>query len=422
MLLFLQKVLGGMCLFSRYGLNMVQNRISSLLGLVLLCFAAPCLCQSVTDTQQQVEMHLQEAHRLLGENKPEAAIPEFQKILALDPSNLDARGNLGVLLFFQGKYADAVPELREVVRAKPDLWKLQALLGMGERRMGDNADARIDLEKAFPELQEKKVRVEVGLELIELYTATEELDKASVVAGVLLNLDPENQEILYASYRIHSDLAREAILSLSLVAPKSALMYQVMAHEAARRGDTAAAIQDDREALKLNPKLPGIHFELAEMLNRLPKSAGSGAEIESEYEAALAQNPLDEKAYLRLGEIAARENDHQKAFDLYSQAVKLQPDDAEACYELAKMLLNLEQPEKAEKLLEHAAQIDPTNAVIHFRLSTVYRRLGRNADAVREVEEYRKYKDLKEQLRETYRELHLDPSKLDIDENVSGKE
>jgi tetratricopeptide (TPR) repeat protein len=411
-----------MSLFSRYGLSMVQNRILSLLGFVLLCFAAPCLCQSVSDTQQQVEVHLQEAHRLLSENKPEAAIPEFQKILALDPSNLDARGNLGVLLFFQGKYADAVPELRAVVRVKPDLWKLQALLGMGERHTGDSVDARVDLEKAFPELQEKKVRVDVGLELIELYTATEELDKASAVAGVLLNLDPENQEVLYASYRIHSDLARAAILSLSLVAPKSALMYQVMAHEAARRGDTAAAIQDDREALKLNPKLPGIHFELAEMLNRLPKNAASSVEIESEYEAALAQNPFDEKADLRLGEIAARDNHQQKAFDLYSRAVKLQPDDPEACYELAKILLTMEQPEKAEKLLEHAVQLDPTNAVIHFRLSTVYRRLGRDADAVREVEEYRKYKDLKEQLRETYRELHLDPHKLDMDEGASGKE
>jgi tetratricopeptide (TPR) repeat protein len=403
-------------------LSMIPNCISGLLSLALLCFTAQGLCQSSTDTQQEVETHLQEAHRLLSENRPEAAIPEFQKILALDPSNLDARGNLGVLLFFQEKYADAVPALREVVRAKPDLWKLQALLGMGERRIGDSAAARSDLEKAFPELQDKKVRVDVGLELIELYTATEELDKASNIAGTLVSLDPENQEVLYASYRIHSDLAREAVLSLSLVAPKSALMYQVMAHEAARQGDTVTAIQDDREALKLNPKLPGIHFELAEMLNRLPKNAASSAEIKQEYEFALVENPFDEKADLRLGEIAALDNNHQKAFDLYSQAVKLQPDDPEACYELAKMLLNMEQPEKAEKLLEHAVQMDPTNAVIHFRLSTVYRRLGRDADAVREVEEYRKYKDLKEQLRETYRQLHLDPHKLDMDESASGKE
>jgi hypothetical protein len=81
---------------------------------------------------------------------------------------------------------------------------------------------------------------------------------------------------LYAAYRIYSDMAREAILSLSLEAPKSALIYQAAAHEAARRGDTAGAIVDFGQALKINPKLPGLHFELAEMLSSLPSTSAGG--------------------------------------------------------------------------------------------------------------------------------------------------
>ena len=387
----------------------------------VLCLAIPCLCQSVSDAQQQADAHLRQAHLLLSENKPDAAIPEFRAVVAIDPSNIDARGNLGVLLFFQGNYKEAIPELREVLRLKPDLWKIQALLGMGERRTGDTAAARVDLEKSFPELLEKKVRIEAGMELIELYSATEDLDKASTVIGVLRGLDPENQEVLYAAYRIHSDLARAAILSLSLVAPKSALMYQVMAHEAARRGDTTAAIREYREALKINPKLPGLHFELAEMLHSLPLTADTSAQAKSEYEAALAQNPFDEKADLRLASMVEESNEPNKAYSLYARAVELQPDDPEANYELGKMLAAMNQTEKAEKLLEHAVQMDPTNAVIHFRLSTVYKRLGRNEDAKHEVEQYQKYKDLKEKLRDTYRELHLDPHKLDMDESSSNQ-
>ena len=400
---------------------MIRIGVSSSLWLMVLCLAAPCLSQSVSDPQQQSVAHLREAHRLLSENKPDAAIPEFRSALALDPSNIDARGNLGVLLFFQQNYADAIPELRQALGLKPDLWKIQALLGMGERRTGDTVAARADLEKSFPELSDKKVRIEAGLELIELYTTTEDLDKASTVISVLRTLDPENQEVLYAAYRVHSDQAREAILSLSLVAPKSALMYQVMAHEAATRGDTPAAIREYREALKISPNLPGLHFELAEMLHSLPLTAETSAQAKSEYEAALAQNPFDEKADLRLARMAEDSNDQKKALDLYSQAVKLQPDDPEANYELGKTLAAMEQPEKAEKLLEHAVQIDPTNAVIHFRLSTVYQRLGRGADAKREVEQYRKYKDLKDKLRDTYRELHLDPQKLDTDETTPNQ-
>ncbi|MBB6143587.1 tetratricopeptide (TPR) repeat protein [Silvibacterium bohemicum] len=381
---------------------------------LLSFFAMPCLCQPAPDAQQQVETHLREAHRLLSENKPAAAIPEFKAVIALDPSNIDAHGNLGVLLFFQGNYTAAVPELREALRRKPDLWKIQALLGMGERRLGENVAARTDLEASFPQLQEQKIRIESGLELIEIYTAAEEMDKAATVVSTLRNLDPENQEVLYAAYRIHSDMAREAILSLSLVAPKSALMYQAAAHEAARRGDTAGAIQDYRQALKINPKQPGLHYELAEMLNSLPPTSTAHAEAQSEYEAALAQNPFDEKADLKLAEIATHGNDKKKAYDLYAKAVQLQPDDPAANYELAKVLLNMDEPEKAEKLLEHAVQLDPTNAIVHFRLATVYHRLKRNADADHEADEYQKYKALKEKLRDTWKDLHFDPEKPDM--------
>jgi tetratricopeptide (TPR) repeat protein len=380
---------------------------------MILCAAARGICQSTSDTKQ-IQVHLREAHRLLSENKPAAAIPEFEAVVALDPTNVAAHGNLGVLLFFEKNYTGAIPELREALRLQPDLRKIQALLGMGERRSGDNAAARADLEKASPELQGKKFRIEAGLELIEIYSASDDLDKASAAVSGSLALDPENYEVLYAAYRIHSDLARQEILSLSLVAPKSALVYQAAAHEAARHGDTAGAILDYRQGLKMNPTLPGLHFELAEMLNRLPMTSATSAEANSEYEAALAQNPFDEKADLRLAAIASRANDQKEAYELASRALQLQPDDPEANYEVAKLMLTMNQPEKAEALLEHAAQLDPTNAVIHFRLSTVYHRLGRSADADREVEKYHEYKDLKEQLRNTWKELHFNPEKLDM--------
>lgn len=381
---------------------------------MLLCAAIPCFSQTTANTQQQIEAHLQQAHRLLSENNPAAAIPEFQAVIALDPTNIDARGNLGVLQFFAGDYKAAVPNLRETLRAKPDLWKIQALLGMGERRTGDIEAARADLEKSFPELQDKKVRVEAGLELIEIYTASDDLDKASGVVSTLRSIEPENPEVLYVAYRVHSDLARESILSLSLVAPKSAPVYQAAAHEAARRGDTASAIRDDREALKIDPKLPGLHFELAEMLSTLQATPANSADAKAEYEAALAQNPFDEKATLRLADIAFRANDTKTAHELSSNALQLQPDDPEANYELAKILLKMNEPEKAEPLLQHAEEEDPTNAIIHFRLSTVYHRLGRTADADREVEQYQKYKDLKEQLRNTWKDLDFNPEKPDM--------
>lgn len=96
------------------------------------------------------------------------AVPEYEAILKLDPKNLDAQGNMGVALYSQGDYAKAVPHLRAAVKQRPGLSKIQVLLGMSERRIGQVADAKADLEKSILQLQDPKLRVEAGLELTEL--------------------------------------------------------------------------------------------------------------------------------------------------------------------------------------------------------------------------------------------------------------
>jgi tetratricopeptide (TPR) repeat protein len=322
---------------------------------------------------------------------------------------VDARANLGVLLFFQGKYTEAIPELRAALKLEPNLWKIQALLGSGEKRTGDMGAARNDLEQAFPNLEDQKVRIQTGMELIEIYSAAGDLDKAAATVSVLRGIEPTDEVLLYTAYRIYSDLAAESLLSLSIVAPNSARMHQAMAHELAKHGDNSQAIENYRAALKINPNLPGLHFELAEMLN-ISSAPDAREEAESEYKKAIEVNPLDEQAECRLGDIAARRNDLKEAYDRYAQAVQLRPDDADADIGLAKVLMAMGQPQKAEPLLEHAIQLDPTSAVAHFRLSTIYRQAGRTADAQRELAEYQKYKKMKEKLEDIYQAMRLKPA------------
>jgi cytochrome c-type biogenesis protein CcmH/NrfG len=164
-----------------------------------------------------------------------------------------------------------------------------------------------------------------------------------------------------------------------------------------------------------------LHFELAEMLNSSLSEAGR-QEAEQEYKAALAVNGLDEKSECRLGDLALLRNDLQTASAHYSRALQLQPNDAEAALGLAKALMDMNQPQKAEPLLEHAVAVDPTSAVAHFRLSTVYRQSGRTADAKRELQEYQKYKAMKDKLKDIYREMRLQPSKQERDESEIPKQ
>ncbi len=383
---------------------------------VLLCmgaFGSGSLCSAQSQkNQQEIASHARQAQVFLRENKPDLAIPEFRAIAALDPSNIDAQGNLGVLLFFQGDYAQAISPLRKALALQPKISKIEVLLGMAEKRTGDYSAARADLVKAFPEIKEEKIKIEAGMELIELYSASSELEKAAGIVDSLAALYSTDPQVLYTSYRIHSDLAAQSMLSLSMVAPNSALMHQLMAHELAMRGETDAAIANYREALKLDPKLPGIHFELAEILKTFGAKDRQD-EAKKEYEAALAVNKFDEKSESRLGEIAYREGNLQQALAHYSRAVELQPNDADADVGLAKVLAEMKQPGKATELLERSVSLDPTNDVAHYRLGMLYRQSGRTSDSAHEFAEYKKYKEMKDKLDSLYRDMHVNSSKLE---------
>jgi tetratricopeptide (TPR) repeat protein len=179
---------------------------------VVLCLRLLSVSQSSPNRQQQIESHARKAAEFLKENKPELAAPEFKAIVALDPNNVDARGNLGVLLFFQGAYAEAIPQLRAALKLQPTLSKIRGLLGIAEKRTGDIEAARADLEKAFPDVQEEKIRIETGMELIEVESRAGDLDKAAAIVSELRKLEPTNEALLYTTYRIHSDLAAESLL------------------------------------------------------------------------------------------------------------------------------------------------------------------------------------------------------------------
>ncbi len=358
---------------------------------------------------QQIQVHEQKAHELLNQKKPELAVKEFAAVVALDPSNIDAQANLGVLLFFQQNYAQAEPHLRVVVEQQPSLAKLRALLGMCERRLGKTDLARADLEAAVPQLKEANVQREAGLELIEIYSAAHELEKAAGVVTTLRQHSPTDPSILYPAYRIYSDLANEAMLDLSLAAPESGQMHQAMAHELARQRDLTGAISNFRKAIAADPKLPGIHFELAEALHSSP-DLKLRAEAEQEYKLAVAANSADEKALTRLGDGVADKGDLNGAATYYKHALTLLPSDADAAIGLARVYTEKNNAEAALPLLERVVAADPSNVLAHYRLSAVYRKLKRPDDAKRQLDDYQKYKDIKEKMQAVYKDMRLDTS------------
>ncbi len=387
--------------------------------LLMICLPpAAAICQNAPAANGSLAQHSRAAQEYLQQKRPDLAIPELQKVVALDPGNVDAHGNLGVLLYFRGDYAAAAPELRTAVKLEPDLWKIQALLGLAEAQLHDPKSSD-DLSAAFPHLQEEKLKEEVGSTLIANYTASGDIDKAATVNASLLDLRPNDPARLFMAYQLYSQLADKTMLSLALAAPGSAQMHQVMARELIRHGDNAAAIGNYREALKADPRLPGAHYELGNALYN-DDSEQAKAEAEGEFRLALDTNPRDEKASLMLGVIAAKRSDWNTALSYDARALGLQPDDPDACMELAKALAATNEREKAAHLIEHAIEIDPTDYIAHYRLSTLYRQQGKQAAAEAQLAEYRKYKAMKEKLQEIFHDMRVTSSKDALAEDADA--
>jgi tetratricopeptide (TPR) repeat protein len=365
---------------------------------------AMALMAQTQDVQQKIRALEQQVQKHLQEQKPQFAIPVLREIASLDPKNINAQANLGVLLFFQANYAEAIPHMRAALQLQPDLWRVQALLGIAEKRTGNPKDAQNDLERAFSNLDDQKIRIEAGLELIEIHSASAQLDKALSVAARLAELAPQNPQVQFVTYQIARQMMDQSLLNTMMAAPDSAEMHMIMAGELARQGDGANAITQYRQAIKLNPMVPGAHFQLAEQLRTSPDPA-LNAQAEDEYKAAIKVNQYDALSWRQLGGIVTAKGDFKTAEEDYKRALALQPKDSEAKTGLAIVWISMNRTDEAISLLESAINDDPTNIVAHYRLSGLYRRAGRTADAQRETDTFHHYQDVKDKLGKIFKQL-----------------
>jgi tetratricopeptide (TPR) repeat protein len=372
---------------------------------LLPLFIAPWFASvAVAQTSPQVVLHEQRAQEYLNRKDPKDAIPELKAVLITDPNNLNALANLGVLLFFQQDYSAALPYLRRAIVQKPDLSKIQALLGLTEKYLGQASNARADLEAVVPQLSEPDIRIQAGLALIEIHQASQDLSKAEGVVALLREVAPTDPRVLYVAYRIAADQAGEAMLALSLVAPDSAQIHQVMGHELERVHDMPGAIANLRKAAELNPQLPGIHYELAEALHQAD-DVRERTEAESQYKLALEQNPRDALSAVALGDFANSHANLPAASAYYHKAFAIDPNLPDAAIALANEEAQNGDLSDAASKLEQVVKADPTNFLAHYRLSRVYRSLGRTVDARRELDAFQQYRSMKERMRTIFTEM-----------------
>jgi Tfp pilus assembly protein PilF len=248
------------------------------------------------------------------------------------------------------------------------------------------------------------------MELASIYNQQGSLDRTASVMRSLVDLDPDNVEILYMAQRVYSELADDTLNKLAILAPASARMQQVIAERLINAGDLKGGAEHYRKALEINPRLTGAHYELAETIfESSPNDAQAQADAEKELEIAVKSDGDNARTECVFARIASKRSDLDAAYAHYSRAFALNPGETEAQIGLGRLLATMDKPQEAAKYLRMAVQSDPLNGEAHYRLASVSRTLGLKDEAAKEFRLFQEIKQTKKDLKELYRQMNKNP-------------
>lgn len=374
-------------------------------SLILPLAAIVCSALAQGSPGSQVQVHLELAQTALQANDSASAEREFRAVLALDPSNPGAHAGIGVLEMARGDCRAASAELHSALAAQPSFARARALLGICQKRLGDPS-ARASLETSFQKLKQKPLRVQVGMELAGLYEQQGDTEAAGSLMRQLVQLDPENPDILFTAQRIYSDLADATLTKLAVLAPRSARMQQAIAEKLINAGDLKGAIDHYRKALQLDPRLPGVHYELGEAILEMARSdAATQVESQKEFEASIAIDGDTAKAECELAEIALLQSAPDGALAHYQRAYRLNSNEVQAQMGLASLAMR-GNPKEAVTYLRMAVRSDPLNGSAHYQLARAYQRLQMNELAEKELHLSQEIRRTKDQVQGLYHEMN----------------
>ena len=290
-------------------LGSVQGRRSQLgLAAVRSVFAALLLLMASVLTAQPAADQLEVQNRFqAGQSAVEAgdfaaAEAEFRAALEAMPGLSEARANLGLALFLQGKYEQSADELEQVTLALPDLPAAQLFLGLSRLKLGES-DRAIDALTRSLELDPANLEAHRALAACHLAKG----DYASAVQEfqAAYSHSPDKSEAWYQLGRDYMGLMSDLAGRLVVKQPDSVWATRLGADMLALSDAWEAAADYYATAISKRADLPGLHAALGAARLRL----GELDEAAGHFEDELRIDARAERALLGLAEISLARGD-----------------------------------------------------------------------------------------------------------------
>jgi len=273
------------------------------------------------------------------------AVSAFTQVTHGLPAFAEGYFNLGLAFQQSGDLVGADAALKKASELKPTLRGPNLFRGLIAYRQNRFKDAGALLEKET-RLNPRDAKAFMWLGVCRLAEsdprgAIESLEKA-------YSLDPSNVDILYHRGRAYLEVANQSYAAMYKQDRDSARVHQVLAEAYASGFRNQEAIAEYEIAVKMAPRQPGLHEDLADQ-------------------------------YWIAGQI-------DKAADSYGQELQIDPYAASAMYKLGALRVQHDKPDEGVQMLEHALKVDPNLSDAHYYLGSGLAALEKDEDAVHEYQ------------------------------------
>ncbi len=259
--------------------------------------------------------------------------------------------------------------------------------GTALAEQGNCADAMPLIHDALEQvaqIQDRDLKRRMGAAGVRCAMTLNHQGAATLLLAWMEQEFPNDPEILFMATHVYSDLAARTSQELMDAAPNSPLVVEINAEKFEKQGEWKKAIAEYRVLLGREPRMPGIHNRIGQIILAMPATATSNDEARKEFEQELKVYPQNAGAEYFLGELDRKGGHLPQAIEHFRNATKLNPGLPEPYFGLGRSLLDSDRAADAVEPLETAARLAPANPTIHFTLAHAYQELGRKDDAARE--------------------------------------
>ncbi|MFH1227499.1 MAG: tetratricopeptide repeat protein [Planctomycetota bacterium] len=316
--------------------------------------------------------------------KRDQAIPDFAKVLELDPNSDIGWFAKGTVEYYQEDYDKAISSYNKAIELNPNYAEAYHNRGATYRNKENMDQAIKDYNKV----------IELNPNYIEAYSNRGiaywmKGDTAQAIKdwAKTIELDPKFAQAYYNRGCVYTktgaiELAIKDFNKAMELDPNNASFYNGRGIAYSEKGDRAQAIKDYDKATELDPNDTNAYTNRGLVY----KNMGKAELAIKEYDKAIELNPNHAKAYADRGNAYADMGATEQAFRDYDKAIELDPNYANSYINRGLAYLRKGELEQAIKDYDKAIELTPKDANAYANRGIVYWTKGDTALAIKDYD------------------------------------